>query len=211
MLAVGVAVIAVARGRALSAASRERHLDYASQERLWQRDIAARPSNARARDQLRHGTLRVRPVTGGRVAAPRRGASSIRGTSLASSTSARCCAPRAASTLCVIELDRALALSPAMPTRWLRSATPTRPVATTRAPSRSWTRALAARPDDVFRLNRLGWLLAVSRDDRVRNGAARARAGERVVSLTSRRDVMSLNTLAAALAETGHSPKPRRR
>jgi Tfp pilus assembly protein PilF len=63
--------------------------------------------------------------------------------------------------------------------------------------------AVEAAPDNPFLLNRLGWLLATSPEDGVRNGARAIEVGERAVSITSRQDVTSLDTLSAAYAEAG--------
>jgi len=63
--------------------------------------------------------------------------------------------------------------------------------------------AVQATPDTPFLMNRLGWLLATSPEDGVRDGARAVAVAERAVALTSRLDAMSLNTLAAAYAESG--------
>jgi tetratricopeptide (TPR) repeat protein len=63
--------------------------------------------------------------------------------------------------------------------------------------------AADAAPDTPFLLVRLGWLLATSPEDAVRNGARAVEVGERAVRLTSRQDAMALDALAAAYAEVG--------
>jgi protein O-mannosyl-transferase len=60
-----------------------------------------------------------------------------------------------------------------------------------------------ASPDKPFLLNRLAWLLATSPEDDVRSGARAVELAEHSVSLTSRQDIMSLETLSAAYAEAG--------
>jgi hypothetical protein len=50
-------------------------------------------------------------------------------------------------------------------------------------------------------LNRAGWILATANEDSVRNGRDAVVLAERAVRLTNRRDVTSLDTLAAAYAE----------
>lgn len=62
--------------------------------------------------------------------------------------------------------------------------------------------AIDRQPTDVFSMNRLGWILATSRNDSLRNGPRAVLLGERAVTLTSRQDVESLDTLAAAYAES---------
>src|SRR5262249_35022159 len=64
-----------------------------------------------------------------------------------------------------------------------------------------YTAALARQPDDVFLLNRAGWILATSADDHLRDGARADSLARHAVELTNRRDVISLDTLAAASAE----------
>jgi tetratricopeptide (TPR) repeat protein len=67
--------------------------------------------------------------------------------------------------------------------------------------AREFARALASRPDDVMLLNRAGWILATAKEDAVRNGREAVALAEKAVRLTNRRDVISLDTLAAAYAE----------
>jgi tetratricopeptide (TPR) repeat protein len=71
------------------------------------------------------------------------------------------------------------------------------------AAGQSFERALALRPDDVFLLNRAAWIRATARDDDLRNGAQAIDLAKRAVHLTGRREVSSLDTLAAAYAEAG--------
>lgn len=200
-IAAGIGVV-LAATVGLAAMTRERNRDYASQERLWQRDIAARPSNARAR-----ASYGIALFSSGRYADAE---SQLRAavqldprdaTAFANLGSVLCAQGRLDA--CVTELERALTLEPdnADALATLGDAHTARGDDARALPF--LTRAQAARPDDVLRLNRLGWLLAVSRDDRVRDGARALGLAERAVALTARRDVMSLNTLAAAQAEVG--------
>jgi tetratricopeptide (TPR) repeat protein len=68
---------------------------------------------------------------------------------------------------------------------------------------RHYDAALRARPDDVMLLNRLGWILATSTADALRDGARARTLAERAVQITQGLDAESLDTLAAAQAETG--------
>src|SRR5207248_7440851 len=63
--------------------------------------------------------------------------------------------------------------------------------------------AVDVAPENPFLLARLGWLLATSPEDSVRDAAKAVDVSERAVRLTSRQDTMSLDTLAAAYAEAG--------
>ena len=68
---------------------------------------------------------------------------------------------------------------------------------------RHYDAALRVRPDDVMLLNRVGWILATTLPLRACvTGQARGLA-ERAVQLTQGMDPESLDTLAAAQAETG--------
>ncbi len=69
-----------------------------------------------------------------------------------------------------------------------------------------FARAVEASPADVFLLNRLGWLLATSPEDSIRQGARAVAVAERAVELTGRKDPESLDTLAAAYAEVDRFP-----
>ena len=63
--------------------------------------------------------------------------------------------------------------------------------------------ALRIQPDWVAPLTALGWMLAASADDRVRNASKAIQVAQRAVDLTSRRDGVALDALAAAYAEAG--------
>jgi tetratricopeptide (TPR) repeat protein len=69
--------------------------------------------------------------------------------------------------------------------------------------AQQFARAVEVSPDNPFLLNRLAWLLATSPEDAVRNGPRAVELAQRAVTLTSRQDLMSLETLSAAYAEAG--------
>ena len=66
-----------------------------------------------------------------------------------------------------------------------------------------YMKALEYQPDNVGLLNRASWIMATAQDATVRNGARARALAERAVLLTRRLDADSLDSLAAALAETG--------
>ena len=68
---------------------------------------------------------------------------------------------------------------------------------------RHYDAALRLRPDDVMLLNRVAWILATSTADGLRDGARARGLAERAVQATQGSDPESLDTLAAAQAETG--------
>jgi tetratricopeptide (TPR) repeat protein len=67
----------------------------------------------------------------------------------------------------------------------------------------AFLQAVRYQPDDLFALNRAGWLLATAPDARVRDGARALSLARHAVGLTRRQDTVSLDTLAAAHAEVG--------
>jgi len=69
--------------------------------------------------------------------------------------------------------------------------------------AQEFSRAVEIAPDNPFFLNRLAWLLATSPEESVRNGPRALEVAQRAASITSRQDVMSLETLSAAYAEVG--------
>jgi tetratricopeptide (TPR) repeat protein len=64
-------------------------------------------------------------------------------------------------------------------------------------------RALAARPDDPQLLSRAAWILATSSNDAVRNGARALQYAEKATRVTNGQDVVAVDVLAAAYAESG--------
>lgn len=64
-------------------------------------------------------------------------------------------------------------------------------------------KALDQRPDDVALLNKAAWILATAVDPAARDGRQALVYAQHAVDLTERRDASSLDTLAAAYAETG--------
>jgi tetratricopeptide (TPR) repeat protein len=63
--------------------------------------------------------------------------------------------------------------------------------------------ALLRLPEDVRLLNRIGWILATTSDERLRDSSRARQLAERAVGLTASLDATSLDTLGAALACLG--------
>ena len=70
-----------------------------------------------------------------------------------------------------------------------------------------WKLALSKDPDNLQVLNDTAWVLATSRDDALRNGAAALPLAEQAVQLTSESEPAILGTLAAVYAEMGRFDK----
>jgi tetratricopeptide (TPR) repeat protein len=66
-----------------------------------------------------------------------------------------------------------------------------------------YLRGAELQPEAVEILNRAAWILATATDDDLRNGGKALELAERAVRLTTRQDVISLDSLGAALAEVG--------
>jgi tetratricopeptide (TPR) repeat protein len=64
-------------------------------------------------------------------------------------------------------------------------------------------KALDQKPDDVALLNKAAWILATAVDPVARDGAHSIVLAQHAVDLTSRHDASSLDSLAAAFAESG--------
>jgi tetratricopeptide (TPR) repeat protein len=178
----------------------ERNEDFSSEERIWMDTVAKRPDNPRARvnygvilaseqrvpeaeHQLREG-VRLKESS-----AP---AHSSLGTIL-------CATGRIEE--CVTHLERAVALDPKYKDAYASLGEAYGSQGRRRLAAKYFALAADAAPDNAFLLNRLAWLLATALENDVRDSGRAVRLAERSVQLTSRRDVMSLDTLAAAYAE----------
>jgi Flp pilus assembly protein TadD len=196
----GLTVAAVVA--ALSIATDARNRDYHSYEGIWLDTIQKQPANARARTNyatallLRRDYAAAEPHLRAAVAAKPEFAEAQADLGVA------LCA-RGAIDEGISHLERAIAIQPdyAAAHRDLGEAYAAR--GDFGAAANAFTRAVSLRPDDVPLLNRLGWILATAREDGVRNGAEAVRLAERAARLSERRDVESLDTVAAAYAETG--------
>jgi tetratricopeptide (TPR) repeat protein len=195
-----VALAGVAGGLAMLTADRNR--DYWSEERIWRDTVDKRPDNPRAR--LNYGVL---------LGAERRYSEA----EVQLREALRLKEPVAkahlnlGSILCaqqrfdegVPHLERAIALAPELSTAHRNLGEAYGALGRRAQAARHFALAVEGEPDNVFLLNRLGWLLATSPEDGVRDAAGAVEAGERAVRLTSRQDPVSLDTLAAAYAEAG--------
>jgi Tfp pilus assembly protein PilF len=190
------AVIALALGAATSARNR----DYWTDEGIWRDTVEKRPNNPRAR--LNFG---VDLHAAGRLVEAEqqlREAVRLRETSAPAHGNL-------GAVLCALgqtdegiqHLERALALDPEYTTAYGNLGEAYASEGQRAMAAQYFTRAVDAAPDNPFLLNRLGWLLATSPEEGVRNGSRAVEVAQRAVSITARQDVMSLETLAAAYAE----------
>jgi len=180
----------------------DRNRDYWSAERIWRDTVDKRPDNPRAR--LNYGV---------QLAADRR----LPEAEAQLREALRLKEPVAkahlnlGSILCseqrfeegVPHLERAIALDPELSTAHANLGEAYGALGRRAQAAKHFALAVEGEPGNVFLLNRLGWLLATSPEDDVRDAARAIEVGERAVRLTSRQDPVSLDTLAAAYAEAG--------
>ena len=196
------AVIALAAVTVASILStRNRNEDYHDYDRIWRDTIAKRPANPRARNNyataliargsfaeaethLRHA-LSIDPSF----------AEALANLGIALSSQGRFDEG-------IPLLERAVALDP-RPASYRNLGEAYGARGDTPRALASFSRGLALAPDDVALMNRAAWILATDPNAAVRDGARARELAARAVSLTSERDVTSLDSLAAAHAELG--------
>jgi protein O-mannosyl-transferase len=203
-LAGGIAAVLVVGAAAawFATLASERNRVFWSEERLWQDTVEKRPDNPRAR--LNYGVI-LYTLQRFQEAEPQ-----LREAVRLKDTSAPAHANLGA-VLCALgkveegvsHLERGLALDPTYSAAYGNLGEAYGQLGRRGSAATYFARAVEAAPDAPFLLNRLGWLLATSPEDGIRNGAKAVEVSERAARLTSRQDTMSLDTLAAAYAEVG--------
>ncbi len=182
--------------------TRARNADYHGYERIWADTIAKRPRNARARNNYATSLIAdgrfAEAETHLRVAVDADPAFAEAHANLGVALSAQSRFDEG-----IAHLKRAVAMRPdyAAAYRNLGEAYATRGQLADALPQ--YLRAAELQPDSVDILNRAAWILATATDDRLRNGRKALELAERAARLTKRGDVIALDSLAAALAETG--------
>ena len=195
-------VTVVAVTIALGGLTYARNMDYWSDEGIWRDTVEKRPANPRAR--LNYG---IDLYAAGRLQDAER---ELREAVRLKDTSAAAHA-NLGPVLCALgqldegiaHLERALALDPEYTTAHGNLGEAYATQGKRALAARQFSLAVHASPDNPFLLNRLAWLLATAPEDDVRNGALAVELAVRAASLTSRQDLMSLETLSAAYAEAG--------
>jgi len=199
--AVAFAALAgVVAGLALLTLDRNR--DYWSEERIWQDTVEKRPDNPRAR--LNYGVLLAAEGRYPEAEAHLREALRLKEPVAKAHQNL-------GSILCsqgrfdegVPRLERAIALNPELSAAHANLGEAYGALGRRAQAARQFALAVEREPNKPFLLNRLGWLLATSPEDDVRDGARAVEMGERAVRLTGGQDPGSLDTLAAAYAEAG--------
>jgi tetratricopeptide (TPR) repeat protein len=186
----------------LGALTYARNMQFWSDEEIWRDTVEKRPANPRAR--LNYG---IDLYEAGRLPEAER---ELREAVRLKETSAAAHA-NLGPVLCALgqidegiaHLERALALDPEYTTAHANLGEAYASKGDRVHAAQQFARAVDVSPDNPFLLNRLAWLLATSPEDDVRNGPKAVELAQRAVSLTSRLDLMSLETLSAAYAEAG--------
>jgi len=199
-IVAAVALAGVAGGLAMLTIDRNR--DYWSAERIWRDTVEKRPDNPRAR--LNYGVQLAADGRFPEAEAQLREALRLKepvAKAHLNLGSILCSEQRFGEG--VPHLERAIALDPELSTAHANLGEAYGALGRRAQAARQFALAVQEEPDNVFLLNRLGWLLATSPEDDVRDAARAIEVGERAVRLTSRQDPVSLDTLAAAYAEAG--------
>ena len=194
------ALLLAAIAAAFGATTRARNLDYTSAETIWRDTVAKQPQNPRARTALGAELL----AAGRYEEAETELRASLaldgdRAETLSNLGAAEFALGRTDAS--ISHLERALALRPefAAAHRNLGAAYRTR--GRDAEAAAQLRLVLDAEPDHVVVLKDLALLLAITPDDRLRDGTAALAFAGRAVSLTDRQDPASLAALAAAYAE----------
>jgi tetratricopeptide (TPR) repeat protein len=197
---VAALVVLIAVGITYGSLTYARNQDFVSTERIWRDTVEKRPRNSRAR--LNYG---VSLADLGRTADAEgqlREAVRLKDTNAAAHLNlGSMLAARGRAEEGVTHLERALALDPTYTAAYRNLGEAYGALGNRALAAKYFALALERSADDVFLLNRLGWLLATSPEDSLRQGARAVTIAEHAVSLTGRQEATSLDTLAAAYAE----------
>ena len=198
---LAIAGIAVAFG----AMTRQRNLDYVSQEAVWRDAIQKRPANPRAR--ITYGLELLKQGRHAEAEAQLRTAVSLdeRNASAQLNLGVVLCSAGKFDEG-IERLERALLLNPEYTQVYGNLGEAYASQGRMPPALKYFLLALQKEPDDVFLLNRAGWLMATSTDDAVRDGGRAVEIASRALKLTNAQDVESLDTLAAAYAEMNRFP-----
>jgi protein O-mannosyl-transferase len=198
---VTAVVVLIAVGVTYGVLTYARNQDFESTERIWRDTVEKRPRNSRAR--LNYG---VSLADLGRTADAEgqlREAVRLKDTNAAAHLNlGAMLASRGRAEEGIGHLERALALDPTYTAAYRNLGEAYGAIGNRLLAAKYFARAVDRSPDDTFLLNRLGWLLATSPEDSIREGARAVSVAERAVTLTGRQDATSLDTLAAAYAES---------
>jgi protein O-mannosyl-transferase len=202
VISVAAVLVVVALVAMFSSMTYARNRDFWSEESIWQDTVEKRPANSRAR--VNYASKLAEAGRLSEAEQQLREAVRLKDTNAPAHLnlgSVLCTRGRVEE--CVKHLERALALDPRYTTVYQNLGEAYGAMGNRALAAKYFSLAVDAHPDEPFLLNRLGWLLATSPEDNVRDGAKAAAISLRAVEATKRQDAASLDTLAAAYAELG--------
>jgi protein O-mannosyl-transferase len=182
--------------------TRARNADYHAYERIWSDTIAKRPRNARAQNNYAASL-----VADGRFAEAEAhlriavDADPMFAEAQANLGVALCAQSQFDEG--IAHLKRAIAIRPDYAAAYRNLGEAYAAQGRLGEAAAQYLRGAEVQPDAVEILNRAAWILATATDDDLRNGGKALELAERAVRLTKRQDVISLDSLGAALAEVG--------
>jgi len=194
----------------LGLATRDRNRVYASAELMAEDVVAKRPQNPHAR--LAYGSFLVGAKRFAEAEPHLRAALTLplppstdesKARSLAHMYLGMALVPQGRADEGVREFEQAIALRPDLDRAYALLAEAQLAQKRPRAALTTLEQALAHRPEDPALLKRAAWILAISSDDAIRNGAKAVQYAERSVTLTQGQDPVALDVLAVAYAEVG--------
>jgi Tfp pilus assembly protein PilF len=198
LVAVGATAIVVV---ALGTLTHARNADYSSQERVYAKDVATRPSNARARSNLASVLIdQGRPAEAEPLLRDAIRLEPDYPDAYANLGVAYVVEGRTEDALPMFE--RAIALAPEYPAIWRNYGETLASVGRYADAARAFRKALPSSPDDPDLLEGLAWVLATAPDVSVRDGKTAVALARRAAQLSGEAPNV-LDTLAAAHAESG--------
>ena len=180
-----------------------RNADFSSQERLYAKDVATRPSNARARSNLASVLIDERRLAEAepllqeaiRLEPGYPDAYANLGVAFVGEGRYEDALPM---------FERAVALAPDNPALWRNYGETLASLGHFAEAARAFRRVLPSNPDDPDLLESLAWILATAPDASVRDGRAAVDLAQRAAQLSGETPPPTvLDTLAAAYAENG--------
>lgn len=183
-------------------AANARNADYMSDERMWADTVQKQPHNARARNNYASDLLK----TGQAKVAAEHLQTAVADSPTYAEAHANlgvALATQGQFPEATVHFERALELNPFYTAAYENLAEAYGAQNQLAKAGKYFLKALDQRPDDVALLNKAAWIQATAVDDRARDGAHAIVLAQHAVDLTQRKDASSLDTLAAAFAETG--------
>jgi len=195
-------MIMVVIGSQLGVATDRRNAIYASDAGIWFDTIQKQPKNARARNNYASDLLK----SGQSKAAEEHLQVAVAESPNFVEAHANlgvALATEGQTAEAIMHFERALAINPFYTDAYEHLAEAYETEHQSAKAVKYFLKTLDQRPDDVALLNKTAWILATAIDPAARDGREAIVLAEHAVTLTDRKDASSLDTLAAAYAESG--------